>query len=116
MNPEKVEAILNYETPATLFNVKSFLGLASYYRCFIKDFASIAKPLTDILKDENGKSSASQSKRIKINLKSQDGKPITMISRPLKDRELNFTTNERELLAIVWPLKKRRNYLYGVKI
>lgn len=41
-SPSKVEAIRKYEQPNTLFNVGSFLGLASYYRCFIKDFASIA--------------------------------------------------------------------------
>lgn len=159
-SPEKVKAILNYETPSTLFNVRSFLGLASYYRCFIKDFASIAKPLTDILKGENGKISASQSKRVKINFNeeqmqtfrklkeilaseevmllypdfkkpfdlttdasslglgavlSQGGRPITMISRTLKDKEQNYATNERELLAIVWALQKLRNFLYGVR-
>ena len=47
--PNKVKAIHSYEQPTTLFNVRSFLGLASYYRCFIKDFASIAKPISDIL-------------------------------------------------------------------
>lgn len=64
--PNKVEAIRNYEQPTTLFNVRSFLGLASYYRCFIKDFASIARPLSEILKGENGKVSASQSKKIQV--------------------------------------------------
>lgn len=62
-SPSKVEAIQKYNQPTNLFSVRSFLGLASYYRCFIKDFASIARPLTDILKGENGKVSASQSKR-----------------------------------------------------
>lgn len=46
---------------------------------------------------------------------SQDGRPITRISRTLRDNEMNFATNERELLAIVWALKNLRNYLYGVK-
>lgn len=46
---------------------------------------------------------------------SQEGRPITMISRSLKDRETEFATNERELLAIVWALKRLRNYLYGAK-
>lgn len=46
---------------------------------------------------------------------SQDKRPITMISRTLRDNEANFATNERELLAIVWALKNLRNYLYGVK-
>jgi len=44
---------------------------------------------------------------------SQEGRPITMISRTLKSAELNYATNERELLAIVWALGKLQNYLYG---
>lgn len=43
------------------------------------------------------------------------GKPITMISRTLRDKEIYIATNERELLTIVWALKSLRNYLYGVR-
>lgn len=46
---------------------------------------------------------------------SQDGKPITFISKTLNSTERNYATNERELYAIVWALKTLRNYLYGVK-
>jgi len=35
--PNKVDAVRNYEQQTTLFNVRSLFGLASYYRCFIKD-------------------------------------------------------------------------------
>lgn len=45
---------------------------------------------------------------------SQKGRPITMISRTLSASEQNYATNERELLAIVWALKKLRHYLYGM--
>lgn len=45
---------------------------------------------------------------------SQNGKPITMISRTLSSTESNYATNERELLAIVWALKTLRHYLYGI--
>ena len=45
---------------------------------------------------------------------SQEGRPIIMISRTLRGPEVNFATNERELLAIVWALRKLRDYLYGV--
>ena len=42
---------------------------------------------------------------------SQGGKPITMISRTLKQSEAHYATNKRELLAIVWALGKLQNYL-----
>ena len=46
---------------------------------------------------------------------SQDGKPLQFISRTLKGPEINYATNERELLAIVWALRTLRHFLYGVK-
>jgi len=46
---------------------------------------------------------------------SQNILPITMISRTLKDCELNYATNEKKLLAIVWAIGKLQNYLYGSK-
>jgi len=54
IDPEKVRAIKEFLEPKNVFEVRSFLGLARYYRCFIKDFASIARPISDILKGENG--------------------------------------------------------------
>lgn len=44
---------------------------------------------------------------------SQDGRPITFISRVLSETEENYATNEREMLAIIWALDTLRNYLYG---
>lgn len=44
---------------------------------------------------------------------SQEGKPITFISRTLSETEQGYATNEKELLAIVWALSDLRNYLYG---
>jgi len=46
------------------FQSPIFLGLASYYRCFIKGFASIAGPLTGMLKGENRKVSNYQTRKI----------------------------------------------------
>ena len=44
-DPEKIDAVLNWPVPKTLTELRSFLGLCSYYRKFIKGFASLAKPL-----------------------------------------------------------------------
>lgn len=68
VDPAKIATIRDYVLPKTLKQLRSFLGLASYYRKFIKDFAKITKPLTLHLKGENGLVKANKSSRILINL------------------------------------------------
>lgn len=48
VDPEKIATIRDYEKPRTLKQLRSFLGLAGYYRKFIKDYAKITKPLIKI--------------------------------------------------------------------
>ncbi|XP_073313474.1 uncharacterized protein [Primulina huaijiensis] len=45
----KVEVIKNLPPPTSIKGVRSFLGHAGFYRCFIKDFSKIAKPLSSLL-------------------------------------------------------------------
>ncbi len=45
---KKVTAILSAPRPTTKTQVRAFLGLAGYYRCFIPNFSSLASPLTDL--------------------------------------------------------------------
>ncbi|WVZ63760.1 hypothetical protein U9M48_013367 [Paspalum notatum var. saurae] len=50
VDPSKVEDVLNWKQPETVTRTWSFLGLASYYRRFIKDLSKTPKPMTSLTK------------------------------------------------------------------
>lgn len=150
-NPDKIAAVKNFPIPRTSTEIKSFLGLAGYYRKFIKDFAKISKPLTQCLKKDTKIvhtpefiESFNHLKNLLINapiLQYPDFKPfvlttdasnfaigavlsqgtppndrpIAYISRTLNKHEINLSTIEKELLAIVWACKTLRVYLFARK-
>jgi LPS O-antigen subunit length determinant protein (WzzB/FepE family) len=51
MDPSKVELVTKWEQLLNVTDVRSFLGMAGYYRRFIENFSKIAKPMTELLKN-----------------------------------------------------------------
>ncbi|UYV66446.1 hypothetical protein LAZ67_4001706 [Cordylochernes scorpioides] len=149
-DPDKVEAVRNFPRPKNVSEVRSFLGLCSYYRRFIKSFADITGPLNELLKKGKQFSWNDRQEDSFNNLKSaltsepvlghfdeaapiyvhtdasgfgigsvlvqlRDGceQPIAYASRTLSKSEKNYSTTEKECLAVVWSISKFRPYLFG---
>lgn len=148
-NPSKIVAVENFPVPQSEKELKSFLGLAGYYRRFIPNFAHIVSPMTKFLKkgirldptDTSYLHAFSHLKELLTNspiliypdfnktftlttdasnvalgsVLSQGNLPIAYYSRILNSAERNYSTIEKELLAILDSCKNFRPYLYGHK-
>lgn len=146
----KLECVKNFPVPKTQKQVMSFLGLANYYRKFIKGFSKIAQPINRLLKKNikfdwstECQEAFDEIKNYLLNppiltmpnfnekfiittdasdkaigaILSQgivgEDLPISYASRSLNKAEQNYSTSEKELLAIVWATKNFRPYVLG---
>nr|CAH66687.1 OSIGBa0097A15.2 [Oryza sativa] len=110
VDPSNVESVTNWKQPKTVSEIRSFLGLAGYYRRFIENFSKIAKPMTRLLqKDVKYKWSE------ECCVLMQDGKVVAYTSRQLRPHEKNYPTHDLELAAVVHALKIWRHYLFGTR-
>ena len=149
----KVEVIKRLPPPNDLKKLRGFLGHAGFYRRFIKDFARIAKPLTNLLskdadfvisddallafdeiKDALIKAPVLQAPNWSLPFELMcdasdfavgavlgqrvDKKRVAIYyaTKTLVDAQVNYSTTEKELLAIVFALEKFRSYLLGSKV
>ncbi|RVW32419.1 Retrovirus-related Pol polyprotein from transposon opus [Vitis vinifera] len=122
----KVELIVKLPSPTTVKGVRQFLGHAGFYRRFIKDFSKLSKPLCELLlrmlmRAPNWQlpfevmCDASDFAIGAVLGQREDGKPyvIYYASKTLNEAQRNYTTTEKELLAVVFALDKFRAYLVG---
>ncbi|KAI3734462.1 hypothetical protein L6452_13931 [Arctium lappa] len=149
----KLEVVMQLPEPSSVKGIRSFLGHAGFYRRFIKDFSKIAKPLSNLLHNDQVFDFNSECKtafaKIKTALVSapivvapdwtlpfevmcdasdwavgavlgqKHGKNFHQIyyaSKTLIDAQINYTTTEKELLAVVFAFDRFRSYLIGAKV
>ena len=63
VDPKKVEAVLSWERPKSIFEIRSFLGLAGYYIRFIEDFSRLATPMTRLTRRRSSSSGMTCTRR-----------------------------------------------------
>ncbi|KAI3776003.1 hypothetical protein L1987_45763 [Smallanthus sonchifolius] len=118
VDPAMIEVVKEWNVPKTPTEIRSFLGLAVYYRRFIQDFLRIALPLTKLtrkeVKYEWGPTQNNAFKELKTRLTQA---PVLTLPEGNEDliHEVNYPTHDLELAAVVFALKIWRHYLYGVK-
>ncbi|UYV70237.1 hypothetical protein LAZ67_7002256 [Cordylochernes scorpioides] len=134
---DKIKAVSQFPIPKNLQQLRSFLGLSSYYRRFIKNYADIARPLNSLLsKGTKFQWNTDQERAFQKLKNALTSKPVLghfdddaptelhtdasgygighpYASRTLLKSEKNYSTTERECLAIVWAIGKFRPYLFG---
>ncbi|GJY22427.1 putative reverse transcriptase domain-containing protein [Tanacetum coccineum] len=118
-DPSKIEAIKNWAAPTTPTELRQFLGLAGYYRRFIKGFSLIAKPLTKLTqknkKYEWGEDEEEAFQMLKQKLCSA---PILALPEGSEDFVVYCDASIKgfgALGAVIFALRLWRHYLYGTK-
>nr|ADB85417.1 putative retrotransposon protein [Phyllostachys edulis] len=129
VDPSKVQDLLNWGQPKSVTDIRSFLGLAGYYRRFIKNFSKVTRPMTQLLKKEKKfEWSEECEESFQILKECLTKAPVLILPNihknfdiycdasrhgQLRPYKANYPTHDLELAAVVHALKIWRYYLIG---
>ncbi|WMV38006.1 hypothetical protein MTR67_031391, partial [Solanum verrucosum] len=120
VDESKIDAIKNWPIPKSISDIRSFHGLASFYRRFVKGFSTIAAPLTEVIRKDKPfkwgeKTFEVECDASKVGIGAvlmQDQKPIAYFSEKLKGATLNYSTYDLELYALIRALGNWQHYFW----
>jgi hypothetical protein len=102
VDPSKVEAVINWKRPKNASEVRSFLGLAGYYRRFIKGFSQIALPMTRLTRKEISFKWDSKCEKSFMSLKEKlTTAPVLVIPDPSKSYEVFCDASKKGLGGVL---------------
>ncbi|GBG86840.1 hypothetical protein CBR_g42123 [Chara braunii] len=120
LEPEatKVEVIRNWPQPANIRELRSFLGLASYYRKFVPHFSIVARPLSRLTNSKQTFVVTTDASQYGIGavLQQDDGdglRPLEFYSKRMVNEKVATSTYMRELYALRIALDHWKHYLLG---
>eukprot|EP00741_Cyanophora_paradoxa_P005406 tig00000881_g5242.t1 len=113
-DPAKTKVISDWQTPKNADELRSFLGLAGYYRRFVENFSKVVYAMQRLLLKDAVWSwpEGGAADRAFKELKELLGRDI-ILRRTLLPAEMNYSATELECLAVVWAIKYWRHYLLG---
>nr|GEW76205.1 reverse transcriptase domain-containing protein [Tanacetum cinerariifolium] len=121
VDKEKIEVISKLPHPTTVKGIRSFLGHAGFYRRFIKDFSKVSRPMTHLLEKNSPFIFSNECIQAFRTLKDKLTEAPILIApnwdqpfeliKMMNQAEANYTTTEKEMLAVVYAFEKFRSYL-----
>nr|GEX65789.1 reverse transcriptase domain-containing protein [Tanacetum cinerariifolium] len=121
----KVDVIAKLPHPTTVKGIRNFLGHAGFYRRFITDFSKIARPMTRLLEKDTSFLFSKEDMPIELMCDANNFaidavlgqrqenhfRPIHYASNTMTEPKSNYTTTEKEMLAMVYAFEKFQSYL-----
>ncbi|KAK3568022.1 hypothetical protein QTP86_028613, partial [Hemibagrus guttatus] len=121
MDVVKVQAVTEWPAPTSVRELQRFLGFANFYRRFIRNYSSVAGPLTSLLRGKPKKLTWTDPARSAFQQLKNSFTTAPILRHPdpdlpkLMSAEVNYDVGNRELLAIKAALEEWRHWLEGAR-